>query len=168
RRVRPAPYLVRQRLDAQHVVQVDDQLVLPDGQGHIPRHAVAVPQPPHGGELPGPAGQAERGEVAVPEVPAGSGQDQPAADDAGQERRLPQWPQVPGDPGGDLLVLQSAEETVDAETARDVVVRGREPRDHLAPQPLGTEYDPLVLDGYEQVRQRKLAVGRRTGASEVR
>ena len=92
----------------------------------------------------------------------------PAADDAGQERRLPQRSPVPGDPGDDLLVLQRAQEAVDTETAPDVVVRGGEPGDDLAPEPAGAEHDPLALDRHEQVGQRQLPVGRRAGASQVR
>ena len=115
-----------------------------------------------------PRGSRKAARSLVAEVPAGPGQDHPAADDAGQERRLPQRPPVPGDPRGDLLVLQRAQEAVDAETAPDVVVRGGEPRDDLAPEPAGAEHDPLALDGHEQVGQGQLPVGRRAGASQVR
>jgi hypothetical protein len=126
---------VRERFQAQHVVQVDQQLVVAVGEGYIPRHAETFPQPLDRGELAGPGGPAEGSEFGVAEIPAGPGQDQPAADDAGQERSLPQGAPVPHKPGIDLLVLERAQEAVDTETPPDMVMRGREPRDDLAPEP---------------------------------
>ena len=86
----------------------------------------------------------------------------------GRNGACPSGPQSQVIAGGDLLVLQRAQEAVDAETAPGVVVRGGEPGDHLAPEPAGAEHDPLALDRHEQVGQGQLPVGRRAGASQVR
>ena len=86
----------------------------------------------------------------------------------GRNGACPSGPQSQRDPRDDLLVLQRAQEAVDAQTVPEVVVRGREPRDHLAPEPTGAEHDPLALDGHEQVGQWQLPVRGRAGASQVR
>src|SRR5260370_30048712 len=112
-----------ERLYAEDVVQVGDELVVWIGECDITRQPEPFPQPLHGAELAAAARQAERLEVRLAEVPGCPGKHGPAADDPRQEPRVPQRSPVPPHARRHILVLQRAQAAVDGAAAPGAVIR---------------------------------------------
>src|SRR5262249_54124240 len=72
------------------------------------------------------------------------------ADYPRKELRCLQRPPAPGEVD-DALLLKRAEEAVDAETATVIVVRARQPRDHLAAEALRAEHHAGAFDGDQEI-----------------
>ena len=68
------PDLVSERRDAQHVVEVDDELVVTVSEGHLARQPPLGAPRLHRGELAGIASLAERPQFGLRDVPAGTAQ----------------------------------------------------------------------------------------------
>ncbi len=166
-RLAPPPELVSERRDAQHVVEVDDELLVKVGEGYVARQPPLGAPGLHRGELVGTACTVERPQFGLCDVPAGGAQHEPSADDPRQEGGMPERAPIPLEPGHRVLALKRAQEAVHAQVPPLLVMGGGEPRHDLALEAAGAQHDAAAAHRHQQVGDWNLAVGRRAGATEV-
>jgi hypothetical protein len=161
------PQLMSERRDAQHVVEVDDELVVPIGEGHVARQPALRAPGLHHSELAGTPCLAERPQFGRRDGPAGAAQHEPSADHPRQEGCLLERTPIPRERRCHALALQGTQEAVHAQIPPVMVVGGGEPRHDFPPQVTRAQHDAVLAHGHQQVGDGNPMVGRHAGATEV-
>ena len=146
------------------MLQVHQQSVVPVDELDPPGQAASGPPPAEGAERFQGVGMRACLELLLAHPPTGPLQHMAAAAHPGQAGEAVQG--APGKPAAGVLVLERAQEPVEAE-APAIVVGGAEPRQDLPVPASGTEHHPAATDGDQEVADGDLVLlGRAAGAEE--
>ena len=153
-------------LDAEHVVEIHDQLVVAFGQRDI------AWQPPPRATVCTARTAPRRAPCAMAAISPSAmfqprGQDHAPADHPRQERCACQWAPAPTQIRPcDALLLECAQEPVHAQTAQREVVGRRQSAEYFAIKPRRPQHHPPRLNGDAQIGDQNLTIARRAGLPE--